>query len=128
MSHPNLEQLNALNRFALANGRTWRTKLLQLWHKDVRATDHQAAALLRQIRNDHGLELLQTFKPHPSGWTKVGKLVKDSQERFNLKRGWRVNAWRIVDEAGRDLVQPWSDTKADASTLAFQLNVFLVPE
>lgn len=48
----------------------------------------------------------------------VAFLKKDRMERFNLKRGWFVNAWRIVDAAGRDLVQPWFSTKTDARVYA----------
>ncbi|HCF2978639.1 hypothetical protein ISF09_05755 [Pseudomonas aeruginosa] len=56
---------------------------------------------------------------------KVGYLKKDRQERFNLKRGWFVNAWRIVDEQGRDLVQPWPNTKSEARRVARLLNIQL---
>lgn len=41
-------------------------------------------------------------------------LKKDIQERYNLKRAWFVNAWRIVDQNGKDCIQPWSNTKKDA--------------
>lgn len=34
-------------------------------------------------------------------------------ERYNSKRGWFVNAWRIVDENGKDMVQPWPNTKGE---------------
>jgi hypothetical protein len=57
---------------------------------------------------------------------RVGYLKKDVQERFNLKRGWLVNAWRIVDDAGRDIVQPWSGTKTEARQTAKQLNITLI--
>ena len=33
---------------------------------------------------------------------KTGYLKKDRMERFNTKRGWFVDAWRIVDENGVD--------------------------
>ncbi|ELK4824862.1 TPA: hypothetical protein ACGJ4G_002261 [Pseudomonas aeruginosa] len=56
---------------------------------------------------------------------KIGYLKKDRQERFNLKRGWFVNAWRIVDEQGRDLVQPWPNTKSEARRVARLLNIQL---
>ncbi|ENB7451812.1 hypothetical protein ACPTFP_21295 [Pseudomonas aeruginosa] len=57
---------------------------------------------------------------------KSGYLKKDRQERFNLKRGWFVNAWRIVDEQGRDLVQPWPNTKTEARRVARLLNIQLI--
>ncbi|MDO8415915.1 MAG: hypothetical protein Q7S87_06845 [Agitococcus sp.] len=57
---------------------------------------------------------------------KIGYLLKDRQERYNLKRGWFVNAWRIVDAAGRDLVQPWFNTKTAARTDAKLLGIKLI--
>jgi hypothetical protein len=45
-------------------------------------------------------------------------LRKDRQERYNLKRGWFVNAWRIVDADGTDRIQPWSSTKGEAIATA----------
>ena len=41
-------------------------------------------------------------------------LKKASQEHYNLKRAWLVNAWRLVDKNARDAVQPWFDTKRQA--------------
>lgn len=42
-------------------------------------------------------------------------IIKDRQERYNNKRAWFVNAWRIVfDGTQVDAVQPWSNTKKDA--------------
>jgi hypothetical protein len=58
--------------------------------------------------------------------TKVGVLLKGRQERFNLKRGWFVNAWRIVDEAGQDLVLPWHTSKKEARATAKALGIKLV--
>jgi len=57
---------------------------------------------------------------------KIGYLKKDRQERFNLKRAWFVNAWRIVDAQGRDMVQPWPNTKTDARQTAKALGIKLV--
>lgn len=59
---------------------------------------------------------------------KTGYLKKDRMERFNLKRGWFVVAWRIVDEQGVDLVQPWPNTKSEARRLAVQLGIELKGE
>jgi len=59
---------------------------------------------------------------------KTGYLKKDHMERFNLKRGWFVAAWRIVDENGVDLVQPWPNTKSEACRLAVQLGIELKGE
>lgn len=57
---------------------------------------------------------------------RTGYLKKDRQERSNLKRAWFVNAWRIVDAQGRDMVQPWSNTKTDARQTAKALGIKLV--
>jgi Fe-S-cluster containining protein len=46
---------------------------------------------------------------------KVGYLIKDSQERFNTKRSWRVVAWRVVNDQGQDMLQPWFDSKGQAA-------------
>lgn len=59
---------------------------------------------------------------------KTGYLKKDLMERYNSKRAWFVNAWRIVDENGADLVQPWPNTKSEARRLAVQLGIELKGE
>ena len=59
---------------------------------------------------------------------RVGYLKKDRQERFNLKRGWFVTAWRIVTADGVDLFQPWESTKADARNTAKKLGIKLIEE
>ena len=43
-----------------------------------------------------------------------------------MKRSWRVNAYRIVDENGHDMVQPWSNTKKDARETAKALGITLI--
>lgn len=57
---------------------------------------------------------------------RVGYLKKDRQERFNLKRAWFVNAWRIVDKDGCDMVQPWMSTKSEARDVAKKIGIRLV--
>ena len=57
---------------------------------------------------------------------RIGYLKKDRQERFNYKRGWFVNAWRIVDASGRDMVQPWANTKTEARAQAKHMNLLLI--
>ena len=59
---------------------------------------------------------------------KTGYLKKDRMERYDSKRGWFVNAWRIVDENGTDLVQLWPNTKSEARRLAVQLGIELKGE
>ena len=57
---------------------------------------------------------------------KSGYILKDRQERFNMKRGWFVNAWRIVDANGLDMVQPWSNTKGDALKTAKNIGIVII--
>ena len=57
---------------------------------------------------------------------RVGYLKKDKQERFNLKRGWFVNAWRIVDADGVDMILPYSNTKTEARATAKACDIELV--
>jgi len=57
---------------------------------------------------------------------RTGYLKKDRQERFNTYKAWYVNAWRIVDENGNDIVQPWFDTKTEARQTAKALNINLI--
>lgn len=59
---------------------------------------------------------------------RTGYLKKDRMERYNSKRGWFVVAWRIVDENGGDLVQPWPNTKSEARRIAAQVGIELVGE
>lgn len=45
---------------------------------------------------------------------KTAYLISDRKEKYNLKRSWFVKKYRIVDKDGKDLVQPWLDTKKEA--------------
>lgn len=46
-------------------------------------------------------------------------MIRDRQERINSRgQGWFVNAYRVVDENNRDLVQPWFNTKGEAKKYA----------
>lgn len=60
--------------------------------------------------------------------TRPGYLKKDRMERCNLKRAWFVNAWRIVDAQGVDMVQPWPNKKSEARRIAVQLGIELIGE
>jgi len=60
--------------------------------------------------------------------SKIGYLKKDRKERYNLKKGWFVDAWRIVDKDGKDMVQPWSDTKTEARETAKHCGITLIEE
>ena len=69
---------------------------------------------------------------------KIGYLVKARREKVKLDlaisayrkgrstRAWFVNAWRIVDLSGQDLIQPWCDTKKEARETAKTYNIMLV--
>lgn len=59
---------------------------------------------------------------------KTGYLKKDCMERYNMKRAWFVVAWRIVDENGVDMVQPWPNKKPEARRLAVRLGIELKGE
>lgn len=59
---------------------------------------------------------------------KTGYLKKDRMECFNVKRGWFVVAWRIVDENGNDMVQPWLNDKSEAREIAKRLGIELKGE
>jgi hypothetical protein len=54
---------------------------------------------------------------------RVGYLLKDRQERYNLKRGWFANAWRIVDAKGNDMFQPWCNKRKEALDTAKELGI-----
>ncbi|KVP17082.1 hypothetical protein [Burkholderia ubonensis] len=123
----NIDQINALNRFALKHKRGWKDLLDQSWMRAAypACTSDADKALLQQLRNNGGPSIVATFRPREDGYKKVGFLKQDRMERFNLKRGWFVNAWRIVTEAGTDLVQPWSNKKTEARETAAELGIFL---
>lgn len=58
-------------------------------------------------------------------YSKTGTLVKDRVERYsrNMGKWYFVNAWRIVDNDGEDMIQPWQNTKGEAKKLAEKLNI-----
>lgn len=125
-----LEQLNAVNRFALAYGRGWKEQLQKVWIEELLPVRVERAdwPLLRQVRNSAGPEILMKYKANPVPWTAVGRIVKDHQERFNLKRGWFVNAWRLVSHTGDDMVQPWFNSKADLREYAKTANIYVIEQ
>lgn len=46
------------------------------------------------------------------------KVVRTVQESLRRKGTRMKTAWRLVDEHGQDVVQPWFDTKAEALAYA----------
>lgn len=130
MNEITLDQLNAVNRFALAYGKGWKEKLQQVWRDELQASrvDKADWPLLRQVRNSFGPEVLLKYKANPEPWAAVGTLIKDRQERFNLKRGWFVNAWRLVSASGADMVQPWFSKKSDLREYAKDANIYVIEQ
>lgn len=128
MNKITLDQVNAVNRFALAYGRGWKVKLQQVWLEEIQATrvDKSDWPLLRQVRNAFAPEVLLKYKANPVPWVAVGTMRQDRQERFTLKRGWFVNAWRLVSSAGEDMVQPWFSSKADLREYAKDANIYVI--
>ena len=59
---------------------------------------------------------------------KTGYLKRDHTVREGLGYIKFDKYWRIVDENGADLVQPWPNTKSEARRLAVQLDIELKGE
>lgn len=59
---------------------------------------------------------------------KTGYLKKDRIIREGLGYIKVDNYWRIVDENGKDMVQPWPKTKSEARRLAVRLGIELKGE
>lgn len=58
---------------------------------------------------------------------KIGYLVRARKKRERTQgQSWMGTAWRIVDEDGQDLIQPWLDTKAHAMEIARQREYLLL--
>jgi hypothetical protein len=63
-----------------------------------------------------------------------GRLVPTVIERIGRSRsknritGWLVRAYRIVDEDGRDMVQPYDRTKREARETAKALGIRLIEQ
>jgi len=57
---------------------------------------------------------------------KIGYLIKTQKEKFNSKRSWFVNAWRVVDDNENDRFQPWANTKNEARETCRKLNIVLI--
>ena len=126
-----LKHINALNRFALLYGYGWRRRLLASLvdgeAMPARTSEHDAG-LLRELFATAGTSLIEKFKPREGGYGKVAYLRKDHMERFNTLRAWVVNAWRLVDANGRDIIQPWSHTRTEARKTASANSIFLIED
>jgi hypothetical protein len=62
MQSPSLEQQQALQQFAAANGRYWKSKLKAAWYNGTDASLPNGG-LLRQVRNELGPLWLASFRP-----------------------------------------------------------------
>lgn len=126
----NVEQINALNRFALSYRGAWKERLRKSWHSGEYPlrTPPADRALLQQLRNDDGPLILPRFKARERGYRGVALLKRGHMERFNMKRSWFVTVWRLVDEADTDMVQPWCASKTEAREAADTLGLFIAGE
>jgi hypothetical protein len=57
---------------------------------------------------------------------KPARLKRDSVDRLNLRRAWRVTAWRIVDANGADMVRPWMNTRTEARQYCARMGIRLI--
>lgn len=124
-----LKHINALNRFAQTYGPTWRQRLVCHWATGKalpERTSARDAALLGALKELLPADAIRTFKPVESGYANIAFLKKDRMERFNVKRGWFVNGWRLMNAKGSDLIQPWSRTKTEARDIAKSQAFYLV--
>lgn len=126
-----IKHINALNRFALRYGYGWRRRLLDSLTTSKAMpgrTSERDATLLRELYSLGGKEVIESFKPVESAYSKVAYLRKDHIEKFNQARAWFVNAWRLVDYRGADVIQPWASTKTEAREMARDANVYVIEE
>lgn len=106
-------------------GESWRAALRSLW---TRGADdrHSHGAALRQLRNQFGPEWLDAYRP---GDTQVGWLQRSQMEAGTGAPGFRwVSCWKIVNENGIDMVQPYDRTKNLARETARRLHITLLEE
>lgn len=124
-----IKHINALNRFALAYGHTWKKRLLTYWAEENELparTTPRDAKLLMELRSFLSEDTVKSFKPLEEGYRDVAILKKDRQERFNIHRAWFVNAWRLVNHNGKDLIQPWMRSKSEAREVAAEQRIYLI--
>lgn len=124
-----IKHINTINRFALLYGYGWRTRLFQAIaegkHFPARTSEHEAS-LIRQACKLAGNEFIENFQSNPQPYKRLAHLVKDRVQRYSGNRTWYVNAWRLVDHRGADVLQPWARTKAEARDMARELQVYLL--
>jgi hypothetical protein len=126
-----IKHVNALNRFALRYGHAWRRRLLDSLADGKPMpglTSAHDVELLREMHALTGLRVIANFKPIEGGYAKVGCLRKDYFRKLNSERLWLVNAWRLVDHRGSDVVLPWSRSRKEARELGRAANVYIIED
>jgi hypothetical protein len=126
-----IKHINALNRFALRYGYGWRRRLvdaLTAGKSMPSRTSQRDTELLRELYTLGGQDVIESFKPVEAGYSKVANLRKDHVEKYNQARAWFVNAWRLVDYKGADVLQPWASTKTGAREMAREANVYVIED
>jgi hypothetical protein len=98
--YPTEEQIEALKKFANANGRTWKSKLRQAWmsgiYCDYRATDR--VDLLLQIRNSFGPTWLDRFTL-PKTTVQTPMQLEAAQMKAAFERVGNPTDWRAPIDA-----------------------------
>lgn len=122
-----IDQINALNRFALCQKRNWRTTLEQCWARAAYPADTSVEdkALLSALYANDGLAKLKKFRPREGGYTTVCHLKPAKLEIARLRRSRFVKAWRITTPCGIDFTQPWCQSMSEARSVADELGVYI---
>lgn len=123
-----IEQINALNRFAQNNKRSWRQQLSSAWRTDIYpvATSAEDTALLQQLRNaDGSLAIVESFRVRANGYRHIGFLKVEKSTRLNRRTGHFGDSWHIVDAANIKLVPVPAWTKARAKVTALEWGICL---
>lgn len=122
----NLEQVQALNRFALHVGRGWRDALASFWYQGRKPhflTDSDAA-ILHRLRNCGGPAIVPKFVPNPNGYHHIAVLVPKREAVVTPTGHKSRKVWRILFD-GVDVVRPGLNTKAEARATAKSLGYWL---
>jgi len=122
-----LDNINALNRFALANPRNWKSKLHRYWlnaeYPSTISLDDQAH--LQQVRNNAARLLFSGFKAREAGYSRVVFLKKIRMEVRGSQEVTMKTGWRLLDEHSVDVILPWMGTKTEATDTAAEFGWFI---
>jgi len=58
--------------------------------------------------------------------TKHCAIVPARQERISVLRGWFITRYRVIDMDDQDILQPWFETKKEATRIAKELGYTVV--